>query len=392
MVQTLLIRLLPEGASEWLALGRDGRARGEPEPGLPREKAEHVCVLVPSEDVLLLRAPCVARQRRQLELAVPFAIEDQLAAPVEQSHVALAGSARGDHIDVAVVAHARIEAWLAQLRAADIEPDRMLPEGLLLPLEEGGATVLADGDRLVLRHAAAGMLAGGRGELASWLGLLAADARAPARLHWIGPSPAQDADLSLRHEATTSTLLWFASRLPRVGGEAIDLLQGRHAARRSRAGAQRLWRWAAALATLALLAAFAQLALERHQLESRHAAQRAEMEQLLRSAAPDLTRIVDPKAQLSAEFARIGRTQGGSGALPLLAQIAPSIAGSGRYTIDGIEFRGDSLELIILGADIAALDSLRETLSALSLQVELTSANPGTGGVEGRLRIRSGGA
>ena len=106
-------------------------------------------------------------------------------------------------------------------------------------------------------------------------------------------------------------------------------------------------------------------------------------------AVRGLTRIVDPRAQLAAEYARASRA-GGAGALPLLARIAPSIAGSGRYTLDASEFRGDTLELVVRGPDVATLDGLREALAALSLQVELTSANPGAGGVEGRLRIRSG--
>jgi hypothetical protein len=40
--------------------------------------------------------------------------------------------------------------------------------------------------------------------------------------------------------------------------------------------------------------------------------------------------------------------------------------------------------------EVAALDSLREALSNLpSMQAEVTSANPGSGGIEGRLRLRS---
>ena len=80
MAPTHLIRLLPAGAAEWLALGRDGRVLAGPEPGLPAHPAERSVVLVPAEAVLLLRAPRVARQRRQLELAVPYAIEDALVA------------------------------------------------------------------------------------------------------------------------------------------------------------------------------------------------------------------------------------------------------------------------------------------------------------------------
>jgi general secretion pathway protein L len=386
MLPTLLIRLLPAGAAEWLALGRDGRVLSGPQAGWPAERAEQVWVLVPAEPVLLLRAPRVARQRRQLEQAVPFAIEEQLVAPVELQHVALSAADDGADLGVAVVAHEAMQGWLAQLRAAGLEPDRLIAESELLPWSPGQPTVLIDRSRAVLRFAESGVLAGDVAELGAWLALPGVSAPGAA-LRWIGAADAAPPDVALQREEPGALLRWFAAQLPHSA--PIELLQGRYAARRGREGAQRTWRWAAALAAFALLLAFGQLALERQQLEARHVAQRAEMEQLLRRAVPGVTRVVDPRAQLAAEYARAGRG-GGGGALPLLARIAPSIAGSGRYTLDGIEFRGDTLELVVRAADVATLDSLREALAALALQVELTSANPGAGGVEGRLRIRSG--
>jgi hypothetical protein len=74
----------------------------------------------------------------------------------------------------------------------------------------------------------------------------------------------------------------------------------------------------------------------------------------------------------------------------LLAKIAPLMSGSGRYTLDGLEYRSDTLDLIVRTSDVASLDSLRESLAGLpALQVELTGLVPGSGAVEGRLRIRS---
>ena len=57
-------------------------------------------------------------------------------------------------------------------------------------------------------------------------------------------------------------------------------------------------------------------------------------------------------------------------------------------SVDEISSRSP-LELVIRGPDVATLDNLRETLAAMALQVELTSVNPGSGGVEGRLRIKA---
>lgn len=387
MTPTHLIRLLPDGGAEWLALGRDGRILSGPQSGLPATPAERTWVLVPAEAALLLRAPRVARARRQLEQAVPFAIEDQLAAPIELSHVALDDSAQGDDLGVAVVSHSAMEAWLAPLHAAGIAPDRMLPDGALLPGE--GATVFVEGRRALLRYAPAGLFAGSVEEIPDWLALLGTAGAAPPRLRWIGTAASVPAGLAVEREDADVPLRWFAARFAQ--SDAPNLLQGRYAPQRGREDARRVWRWAALLALAAALAGIAQLALERRQLEARHLAQRAEMESLLRTAVPGINRIVDPRAQLAAEQARVARG-GGSGLLPLLARIAPSLSGSGRYTLDGLEYRGDTLELVVRAPDVATLDGLREALAAMALQVELTGATPGSGGVEGRLRIRGGGA
>ena len=74
--------------------------------------------------------------------------------------------------------------------------------------------------------------------------------------------------------------------------------------------------------------------------------------------------------------------------MPLLARLAPLIAGSGRYTIESLDYRAGTLEMTISAADVASLDALRATLSAAQMQVDLTSALPGSNGYEGRLRIK----
>jgi general secretion pathway protein L len=192
--------------------------------------------------------------------------------------------------------------------------------------------VLVDGERAVLRYDEAGAFAGGVGEVDAWLALLDADGRRPRALRWIGGATATLADRAMEHE-DIAPLRWYAQQLPRM--PELNLLQGGHAPRRDREGAQKLWRWAAALALVAVLAAFAQVLLERGQLAARRDAQRAEMEQLLRAAMPGVGRVVDPKAQLAAEYAR-GASGAGQGALPMLARVAPLIGGWGLYTLDAI--------------------------------------------------------
>src|SRR5690606_266972 len=130
-----LIRLIDDERAHWFALDRAGRVLSGPTDGFPRTPAENTLVLVPSADVLLMEAPRVARQRRQLERALPFAVEDQLIAPVEQAQVVLLDDRGGESVAVAVVARARLDAWQARLAQHGVVADRLLPEACLLPCE-----------------------------------------------------------------------------------------------------------------------------------------------------------------------------------------------------------------------------------------------------------------
>ncbi|HVH36514.1 MAG TPA: type II secretion system protein GspL, partial [Tahibacter sp.] len=97
-MSVLLIRLQPNGRHAWLVPG----AAAASTDGLPTAevaaRAARIVVLVPGAEVLLLETPAVSKNRSQLAKAVPYALEDQLAQPVEELHFALAAKADGGNI------------------------------------------------------------------------------------------------------------------------------------------------------------------------------------------------------------------------------------------------------------------------------------------------------
>lgn len=388
MPRRLLIRIDAAGHTTWLALSRDGRALHGAQDGWPAPgDVEQATLIAPAESVLLLPAPALPGSRRQREQALPFAIEDQLAAPVEQSHVVLGEGAAADV--VAVVARDDLQRWLDAARAAGIEPDRVLPEAWLLLEPDSdaatGAVALCEGARALLRHARAGAIVCAATELPEWIAITRGDAAAATQLIVAGEAR----EPALPHaqvQRTGDALSWLAQRLPTVA--PLDLLRGAYAPRRRTGAARRQWRIAAALLVAAVLCAFAFAIGERIALERRLERTTHVMESLYRDVEPDAQRIVDPAAQLRSLAQRQGGGTAG-GPLDLLARTAPVLASGTIYTLDAIDYRGGALEITLRAPDVAALDALRERIAALSLEVELTAATPGSGVVEGRLRVRA---
>ena len=137
MPDRLLLRLDSAGDPSWLRQGADGRTatgstRGWP-PAAAIAAAAEIVVLVPAEDVLLTEARVAAKSRAQRMQAIPFAVEDQLLAPVEDLQFA-ATESTGDAMGVAVVSRAALRAWLERLAANGIRPDALLPDSLAVPL------------------------------------------------------------------------------------------------------------------------------------------------------------------------------------------------------------------------------------------------------------------
>lgn len=407
MPDRLLLRLAPEGDLTWLRHAPDARmppvsARGQP-PASVLAGAAQIVVLVPGEDVLLTEARLPARNRAQLLQALPFAIEEQLLSPVEELHFAAARG--GDPLGVAVVARARMREWLQRLAQADIRPDVLLPDSLVLPWLPQQTHVLVEEARASVRLGPWSAFTCSTAELPAWLAQVGAGgALAPLVVHDTRAAAALPlpGEIARHQERQPDALAFLASALATADADgggaalAINLLEGEFALRHRGARGVRGWRIAAALAAAAAVLAVANLGVDVLQLGRDSARMDTLAQDAVRAAFPDID--ATQLARLSPEQlmrGRLDRLRGGaesSGLLRVLAQIGPVLGRASSMQTRGMEYRNGTLELSLRAPDIAELDSVREQLALVpGLKVEVTSANPGESGVDGRLRI-SGGA
>lgn len=370
----IVLRLRVDGGSEWI--GNDGAVHeGWPIPG----RDDRVEVLVPAADVLLLEIALIPGSERHWSRALPFLVEDQLVLPVESQHVAWARAGDDARLCVAVVERARLDGWLARLRAAGVEPDAMFSEALALPWHGERPTLLVDGGRCVLRLAETGALAGEADEIASLMppgdAAIAVDA-------WLVGEASTSVPVHSRR-IVGHALHVLAAQPPAPG---LNLLQGEYAPRRRSEGLARHWRRAAVLVATAVLLALLHPLLDHHKLGRLVIAQRAEMEQLYRRAVPSAGAVDAPARRLRSALVARGLDRG-EGAMALLAQAAPAIAADDRLSLDALEYREHRLDLVLRGGSVADLDALRQRLSRAGLAAEITGTTPGTRGVQGRLRL-----
>ena len=223
---------------------------------------------VPSEEVLLLGVdlPLASAQKRLA--ALPFAIEDRIAVPLETVHVALGDEITPRRYLVGVASHARMAEWLAELGEAGRPHAAMVPDVLALPLPASGEWAID------LRGSRALVRAGDGTGLALSVTALASAWMAAGR----------PAFLSLGEAAPRG------ARPPRPGGSVIllrptlDLRQGRYASRLPRLSVP--WRRAAVVVAIGLRAHLAILIADTLALREIADARRNETRGLVAAAAP----------------------------------------------------------------------------------------------------------
>ena len=396
MPERLLVRLHPDGALSWLSLNAGGPASAShagPPPTQALSRAQRIVVIVPAEHVLLLETPRVSAQRTQFARAVPFALEDQLVAPVEDMHFAFPDRLSAERVPVAVVAHKTLQGWIARLAEADIRADAMFAETQLLPVSDEAGTVAIEGTRALWRSAPSQGGACDVDALAEWLGVIRAGEPALRALDvydFRRPAPALPlADRGLRYHPGVSDLLSFlAAQL--TTEPAINLLQGDYAPAHRQAPTQKLWRNAALLAAAAVVLAFVYLIADyfraSHQTDQLDASAR----QILHDTFPQMDNVAgDPRQLMQSALDNLRGGADAAGFLHTLTQIAPVLASTTRTTLTGVEYHNATLELGLRAPDVQTLDRMREQLATLpGITVQVTSANTAAdGGVDGRIRV-----
>ena len=403
MRPVLLLRLpsAPASAIAWLACD-DGQPVARGSDAL-NEAAAHaggrrIVALVPGDSVLLTRVAVPSRKPHHIRQAVPFLLEEQLAADVASLHFAIGPRTADGSVAVAVVDRALLTQWLATLVEAGLDPDVLLPEPLALP-DPGANWVLAGDDtRLLLRSGPLAGCALDRDALPQLLrAALAEAAVAPASITLCGVAAAEleacgDGLPELR-VSSAPDLATLLARHAADGPDPLDLRQGPFARFQERQVAWRDWRRPLLLAVCLLLLLFGQRGWQVQQLERESARLQAELAATLQATFPDITRVVDPEAQMRQRLEQLRSAGGDDRFLELLAAAADALAEEPGWQLAGLSYQEGALRLQLRMPDFDHFERLRGRFAARTgVVAEVGSLGSVDGAVRGSVTVRGAGA
>ncbi len=402
MAETFFVRLSDTGTAAWGAFDATGRlvgtvGRGSLEDAHAALGGRRCVVLVDAVHVLAAEAKLPVASQARLRQVAPFSLEEQLANDVDEMAFAIGARLPSGATQVVAVAKERMDAWLAALNSAGIEPHALMSEAdgipdipatLVIVVEDGRIAGRKPGhapfvlEGLSLREALSFVLTGnGEDDELRHVRVFAdsaGHARFAAELEALG-SRFASADVKL---LAGGVFPYLAATLAQRPG--TNLLQGAYAPKSNWLAMLRPWRLAASLLVAASALALVLQGAAYWQLRRADAA--------LDAAVSDACRRIvgDPSTSGCQREVRqrLGASAGTTAEDFLSTLAAIASARDPEMRIDGLSYRNRAMDLQLIVPSVTSLDALsRELEQTRRFDVEIQGAEPTESGTEGRLRI-----
>ncbi len=423
MADYLVLRFadIPTEPVEWIIVDQSGAQQGGIEHGDLQAAAEaangkRVIALVPGTNVLRAFVDLPIRNRAKLLQAIPFAMEDQLAGNIEELHFAVGQRDESGRLPVAVVQRLKMEAWLEQISAVELDLVGVYIDSDALGDMPNTTILLVEAQRVAIHDATGHVAAADAGSLDAlidvWLNhhKHTENDKLPSPINLlIYVTPDREATLQpvidrLRLQVETLEILTLPDGgLPRMAAQSIatpgiNLLQGVYAPRSTLGAYWPAWRVTAALLAGLCIILLGSKIFEISTLNRQASALDQAIEQAMHYTFPEVREIRDARALFESKLRTLGNAgsatadDGFLGALDHVANAVGEQKGVAAI-VESISYRSGIMELRVVVPNVESLDKIRESISKnTGLQAEIQSANPDGERVHGRLQIKRAGA
>ena len=353
------------------------------------QRGHRVVFAAPGAELRLLELPTTREERRHLDAALPFMLEESLAEDVELLHFARQ-PLDDEQFAVAVVRRSVMDEWQTRL-APWTGVLTWIPEPLLLPWENAQWVLVIEAQRVLLRYGSSRGAALEPQVLEPFLAALLAEDE-PGTVIIYGDN--EDRDRSLLPDALADRVQWRRGGLGTAmlvleeAEAGLNLLQGDYAPRLPYERWWREWRSMAALLALALGAHLLAGWLDLRQLESENLALRSEIQQVYREVNPRGA-VADPERQLRNQLAALGGGGGGSDFTRLLEALGREMARRDGTSLTSLSYsqRSGEMRISMLAPDFEVVEQVRSALAATGLSAELENSSRSGDRVRARLRV-----
>lgn len=332
-------------------------------------------VVIPGEHITSKVVTVPKGSKRHIHQALPFLLEDELAAPVEELHFSFSKPNSESLVLCTMIAKSLLENYLEQLASVDIYPAILIPDYWLLP--ESNSPQLAESNhRLLIR-------------LADNTGMVFPSHLPHALLNEALPTKSLP-NKSLQSEDSGDLSIPPLNEL-HVNAAPLNVLQGDYAPVASSQN-QSLWlRPTAIAAGICILVFMSYFLAAGYYFNQQAQTMTQEAKTTYQQLFPNETRIVDIRRQMTAHLSQSNHQQTDTLFFKLTDIVAQAITEetSENATIRHLRFEQSdaTLQLELQTKSMSYAHNLQNRIQKTGLIAEVLSANSNDEGVLARLKL-----
>ena len=357
--------------------------------------------------IILLDSQCLHINELQLPTtnlqkmlkAVPYAIEEFIAADVENLHFVVSKS--NNSTCVVGIDKATLQFVINRFQDAGVSVTKIVPDALCLAANDQQWVVLNHKKHDYLQTATLNGIVVPHDLLAYSLKTKLKDDNVvkPEKILFFSESKNTSAfkDIKINSEEIELVdIVYNAHPLVVFCGNykqamPLNLLQHDFKPKSKSTGYFKHWRVASALAGTWLILHLGLTAFQGHQLEQDNIATKNQMVKIYKTAFPESRKINNPRRQMEQKLKELKSNSGntGNGLLFLLAESFGTIKQDKKnITLQSLNFRNNRMEIGLDGANLQAIENLNKSLNSNTrIKSEITSSSSEKDKVKGNLRI-----
>ncbi len=372
---------------EWSDFSENAAVRqGNLQQLAPAADTTPVILLLPATEVLLIELHLPINSRRQLQQALPYALEDHLANEVETYHWVWSKQP-GDKVAVAAIAHTTMASYVQRFNEAGIKLHSVYAETVFLPVRDQTVSILLNRNRAVVRFD-------------PWHG---GGIDPDFLLPFVAQALPEHTQIQLWHTQPCVDLCWpdhltvNLSALPSALSllrpdkkNELNLLSGSYSADKPGNIRWKMWIPAATLTLIAVLTQYAGAVTAYKHSQTQLAELESSNRHLFKQAFPHINRIVNIKAQADQELATLRKQRGNNGSvyLRLLYQSGQILSQDTALQLQALDFSKGVLSLHLTGTGIAQIENFKQLMEKnAGVKVNIQSAETGNNGLSAHIDI-----
>ena len=340
-----------------------------------------VIILLPVENLFITTVSIQTKNNKQLEKAVPYALEDDLTEDIENLHFAVGRRADNGETPVMVVARAYLDHVISVLNKINILPDIITADIFGLAYRPNQWTLCMDKKHVLART---GEWSGFGCDSDSFTDFMQAAVQAAEHSpQTLAVYSHPDENLApcgqfdnVHYEdcwSPTAFIQGFSA------SNCINVLQGRYAKADKTHKTGRSWKMAAVLAVIWIGVSMAHAGIEYARFKRADQQLTDEIIRVFNNTFPEARNVSIGNVRVRMEqkfkaLTRVDQSAGNADFLNFLHQGSDELNKENNSSIIGIQFKNNQLSLEIKTKDIQALEAVKTRLQSKNIRAELQTA------------------